>query len=284
MADITVQPSKFFATLPGIQKTIATDASVLRPRSASGGSVSTTPLEVQPQPVGLSQVERVTNTFFEPSKTMADIRRSTSWWLPWLLISIFSVAVVFTWDKKIGFDNISQVQISKSSRADQFEKLPPDQKQKQLDMQIKATRGFSYASPIFILLFMAICAAGLMAVMNFGMGAKLSFSTMMAIVAYSWLPGIISAVLTIVVSFLADPEGYDIQKPLMSNPGYFIDHPKFLSGMLTMFDIFMIWTIYLMAIGVSENSKIKKGNAFIAICVTYFVYKLIASGLGAAFS
>jgi hypothetical protein len=246
--------------------------------------VSTTPIEAQQQPAGLSQVERVTNIFFEPTKTMADIRRSTSWWLPWLLISIFSVAVVFTWDKKIGFDNISQVQISKSSRADQFEKLPPDQKQKQFDTQVKATRYFSYASPIFILVFMAICAAGLMAVMNFGMGAKFSFSTMIAIVAYSWLPGLISSVLTIIVAFLADPEGYDIQKPLMSNPGYFISTPKFLSGMLTMFDIFMIWTIFLMAIGISENSKIKRNNAFIAICATYFVYKLITSGIGAAFS
>jgi hypothetical protein len=241
-------------------------------------------LEVQHDGVGLSQVERVTNTFFAPSKTMADLRRSTSWWLPLLLISIFSVAVVFTWDKKIGFDNISQVQIAKSSRADQFDKLPPDQKEKQLEMSSKATKYFSYGFPILILIFMAICAAGLMAVFNFGMGAKFSFSTMIAIVAYSWLPGLISSVLTIIVAFLADPEGYDIQKPLMSNPGYFIDHPKFVSGMLTMFDIFMIWTIYLMAVGVSENSKVKKGSAFIAICVTYFVYKLITSGLGAAFS
>jgi len=245
--------------------------------------VSTTPIEAQQQSAGLSQVERVTNTFFAPSKTMADIRRSTSWWLPFVLISIFSLGLVVTWDKKIGFDNISQVQIAKSSRADQFEKLPPDQKQRQLEMSIKGTKVFSYGFPIIILISMVICSAALMAVMNFGMGAKLSFSAMMAIVAYSWLPGLISSVLAIIVACLADPEGYDIRKPLMSNPGYFIENPKFLAGMLTMFDIFMIWTIYLMSIGVSENSKIKKGNAFIVICVTYFVYKLVTSGLAAAF-
>ncbi len=246
--------------------------------------MSSTPMEVQQEPAGLSQIERVTNTFFAPSKTMADIRRSTSWWLPWLLISIFSLGLVVTWDKKIGFDNISQVQISKSSRADQFEKLPPDQKQKQMEMSVKFTKGFSYATPILLLLFLAITALALMAVVNFGLGGKFSFSTMMAIVAYSWLPGLISSVLCIIVAFLADPEGYDIRKPLMSNPGYFIDTPKFLAGMLTMFDIFMIWSIYLMAIGVSENSKIKRGSAFAAIFGTYFVYKLITSGLGAAFS
>lgn len=244
--------------------------------------MSSTPIEVQ-QPAGLSQLERVTNTFFAPSKTMADIRRNTSWWLPWVLISIFSIGLVMVWDKKIGFDNITQVQISKSSRADQFEKLPPEQKQKQFDMSVKMTKGFSYGSPVFILLALAISSAALLGVVNFGLGGKLSFSTMMAIVAYSWLPGLISSVLAIIVAFLADPEGYDIRKPLMSNPGYFIDTPKFLAGLLTAFDVFMVWSIFLMAIGVAENSKIKRNTAFIAIFGTYFVFKLITAGFGAVF-
>ena len=238
-------------------------------------------MEIQQEPAGLSQLERVTNTFFEPSKTMADIRRNTSWWLPWVLISIFSLGLVTVWDKKIGFENISQVQISKSARADQFEKLPPEQKQRQFDMSVKMTKGFSYLSPIFFLIALAICAAVLMAVVNFGMGAKISFKTMMAIMAYSWLPGLISSILAIVIAFLADPEGYDIRKPIMSNPGYFFDSPKFLSGLMTAFDVFMIWTIFLIAIGISENSKIKRGSAFAAVFGTYFVYKLITAALGA---
>jgi len=69
----------------------------------------------------------------------------------------------------------------------------------------------------------------------------------------------------------------------MSNPGYFIDTPKFLAGLLTTFDIFVIWTIFLIAVGVSENSKVKKGSAFAAIFGTYFIYKLITSGIGAMF-
>ena len=238
----------------------------------------------QPEPAGLSQLERVTNTFFEPSKTMADIRRNTSWWLPWVLISIFSLGLVVTWDKKIGFDNISQVQISKSSRADQFEKLPPEQKQRQFDMSVKFTKIFSYTIPITILIVWALCSAVLLAVVNFGMGAKISFKAMMAIIAYSGLPALISSVLAIVIAFLADPEGYDIGKPVMSNPGYFIDKPKFLAGMLSAFDVFVIWTIFLIAVGISQNSKIKRGSAFAAVFGTYFIYKLIAAGFGAAFS
>ena len=43
----------------------------------------------------LSQVERVVDTFIAPRKTFTDIRRSTSWWVPWVLISIVGLALVF---------------------------------------------------------------------------------------------------------------------------------------------------------------------------------------------
>ena len=34
---------------------------------------------------GLSQVERVVDTFVAPTKTFKDILRDSSWWLPYLL-------------------------------------------------------------------------------------------------------------------------------------------------------------------------------------------------------
>ncbi len=43
----------------------------------------------------LSEVQRVVNTFFAPSKTFTDLRRSASWWLPFLITAIVSVAFVY---------------------------------------------------------------------------------------------------------------------------------------------------------------------------------------------
>ena len=39
-----------------------------------------------PDSLALSQVERVVDTFIEPSKTFADIKRNRSWWLPFLIL------------------------------------------------------------------------------------------------------------------------------------------------------------------------------------------------------
>jgi ABC-type uncharacterized transport system permease subunit len=62
-------------------------------------------LSMEGQP--LTQVERVVDTFIAPSKTFTDILRSTSWWLPFVLMLIVTVASTITIDKKIGFDRVA---------------------------------------------------------------------------------------------------------------------------------------------------------------------------------
>ena len=42
---------------------------------------------------GLSQMERVVDTFVAPKKTFTDILRSTSWWLPFLLMVLVTLGV-----------------------------------------------------------------------------------------------------------------------------------------------------------------------------------------------
>jgi hypothetical protein len=54
-----------------------------------------------PEAAPLSEGSRIINTFIAPSKTFTDLRRSAMWWAPWLLISIFSVALIFTIGKQI---------------------------------------------------------------------------------------------------------------------------------------------------------------------------------------
>jgi hypothetical protein len=47
------------------------------------------------EPAPLSQGARIINTFIAPSKTFTDLRRSASWWLPFLLITIAGWGLVF---------------------------------------------------------------------------------------------------------------------------------------------------------------------------------------------
>jgi small-conductance mechanosensitive channel len=242
---------------------------------------------IVPESAPLSEGVRIVDTFIAPSKTFTDLRRNASWWAPWLLISAVSLLFVFVMGRQIGFEQISKNAITQSARAEQFEKLPPDQQAKQLQLSATVARYISYSLPVLNLIIFVVIAAVLMATFNFGAGAGVPFKTSLAIVIYGSLPGIIGAVLGIVSMFSGvDPAGFNAKNPVATNPAYFMDPTgnQFLYGMASALDVFIIWTIVLMGIGFACNSKVKRSTAIAIVAGWYLLYKLVGSGMAAAFS
>ena len=157
--------------------------------------ISPTPISPNLEPAPLSEPARILNTFIAPSKTFTDLQRKSSWWAPWLLISIVSIAFMVVVDRQIGFEQVSRNQIAHSSRAEQFEKLPPDQQAKQLQVSVSITRVISYSLPVINLIIFVIIAAVLMGTFNLAAGAAIPFGRTLAIVIYGSLTGLIGALL-----------------------------------------------------------------------------------------
>jgi len=241
-----------------------------------------------PEPAPLSQGARIVNTFIAPSKTFTDLRRNASWWAPWLLISIFSLLFVYAMGRQIGFDQISRNQIAHSSRAEQFDKLPPEQQTRQIQLSSKIARFFAYGSPVLILFFSLISTVILWATFKVAAGAETSFGQAYAIGMYAALPGIIGAILGTVALFAGvDPEGFDVNNPVGTNVAYYLDQAstgKFLRGMASALDVITIWSIVLIGIGYASTSKVKRSTAIGIVVGWYLVWKVLTSGLGAAFS
>jgi hypothetical protein len=161
-------------------------ADPLPPLSASATTPEATPL---------SEAARIVNTFVAPSKTFTGLRRNASWWGPWLLISIISLLFVHSLDRQIGFDQITKNEIAKSSRADQFDKLAPEDQAKRIRFSSNLIRYLSYGIPVMILFYFAITSFVLWASFKFGAGADVSYKTAYAVVFYSALPGVIGSIL-----------------------------------------------------------------------------------------
>ena len=245
--------------------------------------VSPTPT---PSPVAppMSEGARIINTFIAPSKTFTDLRRSASWWGPWILISIFSLLFIYAIGKQVGFEQVSKNQIAHSKRADQFDKLPADQQAKQLQVSSKIIGFFAYGSPALVLLYFLISTVALWATFKVGVAAETSFGQAYAIVMYSGLPGIIGAILGTIALFAGvNPEGFDINNPVGTNLAYYLDPEttgKFVRGMASSLDVLSIWTIILIGIGFSCTSKVKRSTAITIVAVWYIAYKLMTSALG----
>jgi Yip1 domain len=241
---------------------------------------------MDPVPAGLSEPERLMDTFIAPSKTFTDIRRNASWWAPWLIISMFSLLFIYAIQRQVSFEQVSKNQISHSKRADQFDKLPADQQEKQIQLSTKIIGFFAYGSPVMILFYFLITAAVLWGTFKMA-GAETSFKQAYAIVMYASLPGVIGALLGTIAMFAGiNPEGFDINNPVGTNLAYYLDPEttgKFLRSMASSLDVITIWSIVLMGIGFACTSKVKRSTAIVIVAAWYLVFKLASSGM-AAFS
>ena len=238
-----------------------------------------------PEAPPLSEGARIINTFIAPSKTFTDLRRNASWWAPWIIISIVSVAFMYTISRQVGFEQVSRNQVAHSSRADQFDRLPPDQQARQLQISSKIIAAFGYGNPALILLFFLIETVVLWATFKVAAGAETSFKTAYAILMYAALPGVIGAILAIISLFAGvSPEAFDINNPAGTNLAYYLDPEstgRFVRGMASAVDVFSWWTIVLIGIGFACTSKVKRSTAIMIVAVWFVLFKLLTSGLAA---
>ena len=244
--------------------------------------MAATPIVPPQEAAPLSEIQRVVNTFVAPSKTFTDLRRSASWWLPWLLGAIVNLCFIYTVDQKVGFRQVVDNQLRmQPKQAARLESLPKDQQEANLQIQTKFWRGFSYVGPIVGLLFYLIVAGVLFGTFKFAANADMQFKTMYALVVFAWLPQIFVALLA-VVSLMAgvNSEGFMIQSPAATSLGAFIDPTTSpaLFALLSSVDIFTLWSLVLMAIGVTCISKVKRGTAFAIVFGWFAFWVLIKMG------
>ena len=241
---------------------------------------------VPPEGKPLSEIERVVDTFVAPSTTFTDIRRSTSWWLPWLLMSIFGLMLVFAVDKKVGMEKVAENSIQQApKRSAKLDQLPPDQRASQMELAAKITRMIAYGSPIVTVIVVGIIAAVLLATFNFGFGAELKFMQCMAISMYAFLPGIIKALLVMVTIMIGGGEGFTFEQQLASNLGPLVDpSSQFLHSIASSLDVFNIWTLILTGIGYSCVTRVKRGTCLGVVFGWWAVIVLGGAAVAAIFS
>lgn len=233
----------------------------------------------------LSQWERVADTFIAPSKTFADIRRSASWWMPWIIISLLVTAYAFTVQQKVGWAQVYENVLRQNPKAmERLQQAPPDRVAATTNISIKATQYSFYAQPILLLLVGLVTSAVLWGTLNFGFGGRARFGEVYAVWFYASLPMALVAILAIITLYSGlDPGTFNIKNPIGTNLGYYLssDSPQWLIGMLSSIDVLKIWTALLLTIGCAKVAQIKKSSAAIAVFGWWILLILIGTGFAA---
>ncbi len=241
---------------------------------------------VPSEPKPLSEIERVVDTFVAPTEAFTDLRRSANWLVPFLLVVIGTVALVFVADKKIGMEKIVDNQLAmQPKQAETLDKLPADQRAERMQTVIKINRIASYLSPIIVLVFLLIVAAVLLGTFNFGLGTELTFNQCIAVCMYASLPGVIKSLLAILAVVVGSGEGFTFQNPLASNLSGLVDPSShFLYTLTTSADLFAVWTLILSGIGFSCLTKVKRSTCLAVVFGWWLIFILASSGLSAVLS
>ena len=236
--------------------------------------------EMNQQP-GLSEPERIMNVFVAPSKTFADIRRSSRWWVPFLLSCIFGYALIFTVGQKVGWEQVTENQMKLNPKAvERMDQLSPEERARRMSFAVAVTKGISYAIPVVVLLVDLVIAAVLMATFNFGVGTQITFGQSFAIVMYAWLVGIVRSLLAVITLFAgSNVEAFNFSNPVGTNPAYYMsitDVPGWLYRMCSWFDLITIWLFVLMGIGFAVVGR-KKISTGIAVMAGWFIVMVLVT-------
>jgi hypothetical protein len=233
----------------------------------------------------MSGLARIIGVFFEPGKTFEDIGKRPTWFLPLLIIVISTITFTTVLGQHIGWDHIVRQQVENSSRAAQ---LTAEQREAQISVGARMAPIFGFATVIMIPLGYVI-VSGILLAMTAMMSGGLKFKQVFAVMCHSGLPGVIFAMLGMVVMFMKKPEDFNVNNPLMFNAGAFMDPQttsKFLYSLGTSIDLFSFWMIFLIATGLkgAAGKKLSFGGAMTAVVVPWAIYVLCKSALAGVFS
>jgi len=243
--------------------------------------------EEEPQPQGLGEVSRLTGVFFEPAKTFADVAQRPGFWAPLILVIVVSLVYMVLFGQHVGWERMMRHQFETSSRAAQ---MPAEQREAAIQMQVKVAPIGTY---VFLLvglpLMWLIWAAILLGIVKGMMSAPVRLKQVFAIIAYSSVPGVIMALLAIAVMFMKPPDDFNLQNPLVFNPGAFMDPTtasKFLYSLASSLDLFRLWQLVLIGIGLKAagGKTLSMGGAMTAVFLPWAIWILGAAALAGAFS
>lgn len=234
----------------------------------------------------LSQVSRTVNVFVAPSKTFTDILRSAACWLPLVLMIVLTFANSWAIGKTVGFETATEIQMNKNpAQAERMNALSPEDRARQMHMAVAVTKGISYAIPVFILIILALETLVLWASFNFALGARTTFPQVFAVIVFAGMPRMFISLLSIVLLFAGvGTENFDMKNPVGTNLGYYLStSPKWLQTLGGYFDIFSIWSLILLILGMAIISKKKISQSATVIVGWWLLIILISTAASAMF-
>jgi hypothetical protein len=247
----------------------------------SAMSTAESPLATAEGPAPKSFPARFLGIFVSPRETFADIARRPDFIAPLIVLILTAIAVSEVVLAKIDMARIVRMQLEQSGRASS---MSPEQAQQAIEQGARIGTIVGHFGFLFAVIGLLIAAGIGLLVVNAIFGGKANFRTVFSVTCYSNLVSVLGAVIVALVVLFGDVEHFNPQSPTPTNLGFFLsptDTPRPLLSLASSFDIFTLWTIILLGIGLSEATarKVKTASVTLTLFGIWLLWVLIKVGL-----
>lgn len=224
--------------------------------------------------VKINSFDRVAGVLTAPTETFREISLRPDWLVPLMLVVGFSLVTYFVIAPHI--DMASSIRQQLESRGIKDEKI--------IERQVEFAEKFSkFTAPITAVAIpiSVLIMAGIVMLAFKLMGATGSFRQYFSITTYSWLPLTIKSVVMAGFIFTRDMVSQmELQTVVKSNLGFLSD-PRTspaVYAFLSSFDIFNLWTVFLLATGLAFASRFSRTRSAAILVVLWAIVILIKVG------
>lgn len=235
----------------------------------------------------MSSFARLANIVIDPAETSTDINLKPDWVLPVVLATIVSVGGNLIITSKLQLD---PEKFMRQAMEEQIEKqgksyaTMSQQEKEQFDSQVKSAASVQRIGPYMSLVFIPASLALIALFFYIGtavMDGQSTYPKVFSLTCYAFgIVGIAFPVLlSTIVVFIKNPEDIDLMRGIAAtNPGMLLpkDASKPLMALLTRFDIFTIWYLILMVIGLERVSKnMSRAKSIGVVATLWFIWIVV---------
>ncbi|MEO5761188.1 MAG: hypothetical protein ABIR28_02640 [Vicinamibacteria bacterium] len=226
------------------------------------------------------------NLYFEPSATFAKIFTKPR--IIAIVLFQISLGVLFStiWFQKLDAKEFMRQQMELNPRIQQ---MPTEQVEKIIETQASFMKTWGRIGPLIAPLILDGLLAGLLMFMfRFFMAAEVSFLDSLATIAWTFATvGLVQTPILLAVMTLKGDWNLSPDQVVQANPTMFFEMsamPRWLWSLLGSFDLFSLWTFFLLATGFSVAGKRGLSTGLWGVGICWAIYVVVKVGFLLIFS
>jgi len=228
-----------------------------------------------PEEKSVGGFSKILNIFFEPRKVFESLKTKPTWLVPFIILVLISVVSMYLTYPFIMADTIEKIRTN--------EKIPDEQKEMIVSRMEENTQPPWWQvalAPVGVLIYFLIVSGILFFVGNVLLGGDSSFRKVFSVYIYSSLVAIPAAIIKIPLAVAKKTAEVQTSLALFLSPDI---KEAFIYRFFAHFDIFNIWMIILVSLGLAVMYNFTVKKSFTTVFALWLLWAIVSSSLAGLF-